>query len=128
MMVVIAVVWRFVGSRNHPSVLGLGMITFMFRADVIFYLGVILFSYFFSVKLYKNRRFELMKWMFVISTIGIVEYFNRLKELSSWMSDYIPVEQFKSSHCLLHWASILNMSLLKMLSFGVDIHRAHFHK
>ena len=34
------------------------------------------------------------------------------------MSDWIPIEFLKNKNHLIEWASILNMSLLKMLSFG----------
>lgn len=69
-----------------------------------------------------------MKWVFVVSTIGIVEYFNRLRPFSAWMSEQIPIDALKNSSHLVEWASILNMSLLKMLSFGVDIHRCYYNK
>ena len=78
-MVIIAITWKYFGSRKHPSILGFGLIIFMFRADVLLYFGIILASYWFSIKLYKNQRFELMKWGFVVGTIALVEYNNRFR-------------------------------------------------
>ena len=127
-MLVVAGVWRFAGSRNHPSILGLIIITMMFRGDVFLYLGVIVLSYLISVTLYKHRRFELIKWIFLVFTIAFIEYNNRFRGFSAWMSDQILIDWFKNSNHLIHWASILNMSLLKMLSFGVDIHRSYYNK
>jgi hypothetical protein len=57
LMIGVAMVWKLIGSSNYPSVLGLVLITIMFRADVFLYLGVIILSYIISISLYKNKRF-----------------------------------------------------------------------
>lgn len=57
LMLSLALIWRYVGSKKHPSILGLGLIVLMFKADVILYFGVILLSYGFSLTFYKNKRF-----------------------------------------------------------------------
>jgi hypothetical protein len=69
-----------------------------------------------------------MKWIFVVSSIGFIEYNNRFRSFSKSMASFIPLEWFKNTNHIVEWASILNMSLLKMLSFGVDIHRSFYNK
>jgi transcriptional regulator with PAS, ATPase and Fis domain len=124
----LAFAWKLVGDINHSYILGLFLCVFTFRADAIIYLAILLGYYEFVKRNYQNKDFEKQIWALSVTVLILHEWSGRLRGLSNLMEPYVPGHWFKNSQHLIHWGSLFNMSILKLISFGVDNHRTFFKK
>jgi hypothetical protein len=127
-MIILAFMWYMIGSRPYSYILGSAIVIVSFRGDCILYFFVLGFYYLVCTSLYSYRNFEVLIWILMILTLFLNEYCNRFRFLSDEIEKYIFMDWFKNKNHIIHWASILNMSMLKLLSFGVDNHRNYFNK
>lgn len=104
--------------------LGLGLLTFTYRADIFLYLAVIIAWFYMTKLLYKTRIIVPLSWTLVIVILYLNERYDHLRFLSRWFEQFVPdsLHFFKNSQAPLLWTNILNMNFLKMLSFTMDCH------
>lgn len=104
--------------------LGLGLLTFTYRADILLYLTVILAWFFMTKMLYKTKIIVPLSWTLVIVILYLNEKYDHLRFISRWFEQFVPdfLPFFKNSQAPLMWTNILNMNFLKMLSFTMDCH------
>ena len=104
--------------------LGLGLLTFTYRADIFLYLALVLLWYLMTRALYKTRVIVPLSWTLVIVILYLNEQYDHLRFISRWFQQFIPetISFFKNTQAPLLWTNILNMNFLKMLSFTMDCH------
>jgi hypothetical protein len=126
-IVVLALGWKLVGTRHQSYLFGIFLCVFTFRADCIIYFTILLIYYLFVSKYYTRKRFESYVWVFSICMLVLHEYSGRYRFISNAMEPYIPIDWFKNSKHVIHWGSLFNMTMLKLISFAIDVHRSHAH-
>jgi len=70
--------------------LGLGLLTFTYRADIFLYLTVILLWYGMTKYLYKTRIVVPLAWALVIVILYLNEKYNHLRFISAWFEQFVP--------------------------------------
>lgn len=108
----------------RSCLLGIGILTFTYRADIFLYSSVILLWFIMTKLLYKTRIIVPLSWAIVIIVLYLNEKYNHLRFISAWFEQFVPhyLWFFKNSQAPLLWTNVLNMSFLKMLSFTMDCH------
>lgn len=104
--------------------LGLGLLSFTYRADIILFLSLIIAWFFMTKLLYKTRIIVPLAWTLVIVILYLNECYDHLRFISKWFEQFVPdwLSFFNNSKAPLMWTNILNMNFLKMLSFTMDCH------
>lgn len=121
----LALGWKLVGDRKHSWLFGMVLCIFTFRADCLILFPILLAFYRFTIKYYTRKRFELYVWVLSISLLIMHEVSGRYRFVSDWMEPYVKVGWLKNSKHVIHWGSLFNMTLLKLIAFAVDLHRSH---
>lgn len=117
--------WKLVGDRQHSWIFGLVLCIFTFRADCLILFPILLGYYQFVKRYYTLKRFELYAWTASVGILVLHEISGRYRFLSDWMEPYVKIDWFKNSKHVIHWGSLFNMTMLKLIAFAVDMHRSH---
>ena len=116
---------RFLSFNKRSTFLGLIICLFSFRIDSFLYFFIIS-TWFYITKLFYMKKLIIgFSWMFTILILLANEKYDHFRPVSSFLDSFIPdaLSFIRSSSAPIHWAHILNMSLLKLISFTVDNYR-----
>ena len=100
---------------------------YSYRGDFLFYMGFLMVWYFTTKKFHKNKYIIVIAWVTTIVVLYLNEKYDHLRFLSRWLEFYIPIEFFENHNAPILWTNMLNMTLLKLLSFTIDCHRGDEH-
>lgn len=113
------------GSRQLSWLFGLGLCIFTFRADCLILFTILCGYYLFVKHYYTRKRFEAYVWVVSVGMLVLHEAMGRYRLLSDWIEPYVKIEWLKNSRHVIHWGSLFNMMVLKLIAYGVDVHRSH---
>ncbi len=123
--------WYFIASRievikNEKAwILGLAMTSYCYRSDILFLGLLVILWYWFSVSCYRWKYFVSACWTIVIVLLYINEATNHFEALSFLVGKLMPWDVLSSSQRQMSFGQILNLMVLKFLSFALDLERGN---
>ncbi len=113
-----------VNHKRYSWAFGIAVLGYVFRGDILIYLGLVA-AYYAIIRAGAGRwGFVWGLWAVVVANLFAMEYFKNSRAVSDLLERHLFGDGFMAnSNHVLHWSSLFNMTLLRIVSFGLDWHR-----
>lgn len=107
---------------------GLVYLAFLFRGNLIFWILFTTINYILIVNLYQYKIFPLLIWTLNLTIIYCNDRYHGYNIVTFFHCEALQFLEDSTSEQLISWHSVFNMTILRMISFGMDKYWAFYNR